>query len=148
MHLGMILIWNHFLFIIVIIKLQFATALDTTWWHWSAHHLIAVNDSLKEMASTNQFSILFSKLHNVFSMSAKNQKQLKDVASNLNDQVMRNGAIFTIKIDCFQSENHQCGIYTMILPPGFLKQELITAGLLKSVILSQALTVTSVLNTL
>ena len=36
----------------------------------------------------------------------------------------------------------------MILPPGFLKQELITAGLLKSVILSQALLVTSLPNAL
>ena len=64
-------------------------------------HLIAVNDSLREVTSTNHFSILLSKLYNVLSMSAKNQRQLKDVASNLNDQVMRNDAIFTIKIDCF-----------------------------------------------
>ena len=99
MHRGMILIWNHFLFIFE--KLWFATALDTTLWHWFAHHLIAVNDSLRVVTSTNRFSILLSKLHNVFSMSAKNQRQLKDVASNLNDQVITNGAIFTIKIDCF-----------------------------------------------
>ena len=122
-------------------KLWFATALDTTSWHLAAHHLIAVNDSLREVASTNHFSILLSKLYNVFSMSAKNQRQLKDVASNLNDQGMRNGSIFW-------EPSKQCGIYTMIVPPGFIKQELITAGLLKSVILSQALTVTSLPNTL
>ena len=91
MHLGILLFWNHFLFIIE--KLWFATALDTTSWHLLAHHLIVVNDSLKEVASPNHFSILLSKLYNVLSMPAKNQRQLKDVASNLNDQVMRN--------DCF-----------------------------------------------
>ena len=53
-------------------------------------HLIAVNDSLREVTGTYHFSILLSKLYNVLSMSAKNQRQLKDVANNLNDQVMRN----------------------------------------------------------
>ena len=66
-----------------------------------AHHLIDGNNNLKKVTSTNHFRILYSKLLTFFSMSAKNHRQLKDVASNMNDQVMTNGAIFTIKIDCF-----------------------------------------------
>ena len=37
----------------------------------------------------------------------------------------------------------QCGIYTTLLLPGFIKQALMTAGLLKSVTLSQVFTITS-----
>lgn len=67
-------------------------------WHCSAHRLeLAVNDSLKAVISTNHFSIFLSKLHNVFSMSTKNQRELHDVAFSLNEEIMKIGAIFNIR---------------------------------------------------
>ena len=64
------------------------------------------------VTSTNHFIIFLSKLHNVFSMSAKKQRQLKDVTNNLNEQVMRIGAIFAIRIDHQRSiEFIQCFCY-------------------------------------
>ena len=71
---------------------------DITSWHCSPHHLeLAVNYSLKEVTSTNYFSIFLSKLHSIFSMSAKDQRQMEHVASNPNEQVIRIGAMITIR---------------------------------------------------
>ena len=71
---------------------------DITSWHSSPHHLeLTVNYSLKEATSTNHFSIFLSKLDNVFSMPAKNQRQMEHVASNLNEQVIKIAAMITIR---------------------------------------------------
>ena len=67
-------------------------------WHCAAHRLeLAVADGLKAVTSTNHFKIFLEKLHNVFSMSPKNQRELQDLSSDLESQMLKIGGIFTIR---------------------------------------------------
>lgn len=67
-------------------------------WHCSAHRLeLGVSDGLKSINSINHFKVFLEKVHNVYSMSPKNQHQLEEISKELGEQLLKVGKIFTIR---------------------------------------------------
>jgi hypothetical protein len=61
-------------------------------WHCIAHRLeLSVHDSLKEVSGTNNFKIFLDKLYSVYSMSPKNQVELRACAAQLDVQLLTIG---------------------------------------------------------
>jgi len=61
-------------------------------WHCLAHRLeLGVHDTLKEIAGTNNFKIFIDNLHALYSMSPKNQVELRDCAAQLDVQLLSIG---------------------------------------------------------
>ena len=67
-------------------------------WHCAAHRLeLAVGDALKDVPSCNSFKIFLEKLYSVYSMSPKNQRELREVAEGLEVELIKIGKIFSIR---------------------------------------------------
>lgn len=63
-------------------------------WHCFAHRLeLSVSDTLNEVHGTNNFKIFMDKLYSVYSLSPKNQNELKDCAAGLDVQLLKIGKI-------------------------------------------------------
>lgn len=56
-----------------------------------------MNDSLKVVAGYNHLECFLSKLYAIYHQSTKNARELEQVASELNIQILKIGKVFTIR---------------------------------------------------
>ena len=67
-------------------------------WHCLNHRLeLAVSDTLKVVQGVNQIESFFSKVYSVYSQSPKLQRDLKDIASDMEVQLRNVGRILTTR---------------------------------------------------
>lgn len=67
-------------------------------WHCSAHRLeLMVNDALKATTATNHFQSFMDKIYCTYSQSPKNQRELEEIAKDLNEQLLKIGKVFSIR---------------------------------------------------
>lgn len=67
-------------------------------WHCANHRLeLAVHDVRNEVQGLNNFQFFFDKLYSVYSLSPKNQIELRECASQLEDKFRSVGKVFSIR---------------------------------------------------
>jgi hypothetical protein len=67
-------------------------------WHCLCHRIeLTVSDTLEEVGGINHFKSFMDKLYTVYSLSAKNQRELNNCASVLDVQLKKIGRIFTVR---------------------------------------------------
>lgn len=77
------------------LQLQYSSLIP---WHCAAHRLeLAVGDALKDNTATNSFKFFLEKLYSIYSMSPKNQRELMEVAQEVNVELLKVGKIFSIR---------------------------------------------------
>lgn len=67
-------------------------------WHCLCHRIeLSVGDTMKDVAGTSHFKIFMEKLYSVYSMSPKNQREVKAAARELDLQFRKIGKMLTIR---------------------------------------------------
>ena len=67
-------------------------------WHCMNHRLeLAVSDAVKSIDGFYALESIFNKIYSVYSFSSKLQRQLKEIASNLDVELRKIGKVFTIR---------------------------------------------------
>ena len=67
-------------------------------WHCMNHRLeLAVSDAVDEVNSVNHFKTFIQKLYSVYSMSNKNERELKNAAAEVGSQLLRIGRILDVR---------------------------------------------------
>lgn len=67
-------------------------------WHCMNHRLeLAVSDAVDKVNSLNHFKIFVEKLHNVYSKSNKNQRELLESVTEVGTQVLKIGRILDLR---------------------------------------------------
>jgi hAT family C-terminal dimerisation region len=66
--------------------------------HCLAHRLeLAVDDALKSVTATNHFQAILNSLFALYSMSPKNQRELREVAADTETELLRITALFSVR---------------------------------------------------
>jgi len=67
-------------------------------WHCSAHRLqLAVGSTVEDVAGVDHFRMFMDSLYALYHQSSKNQRELEECASSLNEQVKKIGLILDIR---------------------------------------------------
>ena len=67
-------------------------------WHCLNHRLeLAVDDAIADLSGINHFKIFIGKLHSVYSQSPKKKRELKEVAKNLDAQLLKIGKVLSTR---------------------------------------------------
>ena len=67
-------------------------------WHCLNHRLeLAVDDAIADLSGINHFKIFIGNLHSVYSQSPKKKRELKEVAKNLDAQLLKIGKVLSTR---------------------------------------------------
>ncbi|XP_055497234.1 E3 SUMO-protein ligase KIAA1586-like [Leucoraja erinacea] len=67
-------------------------------WHCMNHRLeLAVNDAVDEVQAVNHFKVFMDKLHNLYSQSNKNSRELMEAAQEMGSQVLKIGRVLNTR---------------------------------------------------
>lgn len=77
------------------LKMRFPNLLT---WHCMNHRLeLAVSDAVDKVTAINHFRVFVEKLHNIYSKSNKNQRELLESAAEVGSQVLKIGRILDVR---------------------------------------------------
>ena len=67
-------------------------------WHCMNHRLeLAVDDAIKDLGGVNHFKTFIDKVCSVYSQSPKNKRELKEIATNLDVQLLKIGKVLSTR---------------------------------------------------
>lgn len=67
-------------------------------WHCMSHRIeLAVSDAIHSIDGFHHIEVLFEKIYSVYSTSAKHQREIVKISSDLDDEFKKVGRIFTIR---------------------------------------------------